>query len=131
MSASGDYLLDTNIVVALFARDAAILAKLNAAASIAVPVVVLGELYYGARKSGRSVANLARVDTFAAGNVILDCDQTTAQRYGAIKNELLTRGRPIPENDIWIAAVALQHRLTLVSRDRHFQEIPALQLERW
>jgi tRNA(fMet)-specific endonuclease VapC len=74
MSASGDYLLDTNIVVALFARDAAILARLNAALSFSVPAVVPGELYFGARKSGRSVANLARVDTFAAGNVILDCD---------------------------------------------------------
>jgi tRNA(fMet)-specific endonuclease VapC len=74
MSASGDYLLDTNIVVALFARDAAIFARLNAALSFSVPAVVLGKLYFGARKSVRSVANLARVDTFAAGNVILDCD---------------------------------------------------------
>jgi tRNA(fMet)-specific endonuclease VapC len=131
MSVSGSYLLDTNIVIALFAQEADLLARLNSVAGFAVPVFVLGELYYGARKSNRVAINLARVDTFASGNVILDCDHITAQYYGSIRNELLSKGRPIPENDIWIAAVAVQHGLILVSRDHHFQEIAALQLERW
>jgi tRNA(fMet)-specific endonuclease VapC len=100
MSVSGSYLLDTNIVIALFAQEADLLARLNSVAGFAVPVFVLGELYYGARKSSRVAINLARVDTFASGNVILDCDHLTAQYYGSIRNELLSKGRPIPENDI-------------------------------
>ncbi len=128
---SGRYLLDSNIVVALFAGDGAVLARLRAATYFAIPIVVLGELYYGARKSQRTAANLDRVDTFADDNSILNCDHSTAQRYGLIRNELLAKGRPIPENDIWIAAIAMQHGLTLISRDRHFEEIAGLQRERW
>ncbi len=128
---SGRYVLDTNIVVALFAGDSAIVARLRAEARFALPIVVLGELYYGARKSQRAAANLARVDLFAAGIAILACDQITAQHYGLIRNELHATGRPIPENDFWIAAVAMQYDLTLVSRDQHFEEITRLQRERW
>ena len=60
--------------------------------------VVLGELYYGARKSTRVESNLQTVDQFAAANRVLVCDSTTAQQYGEIKNLLREKGRPIPEN---------------------------------
>ena len=53
------------------------------------------------------------------------------QRYGKVKNGLRKKGRPIPENDIWIAAIAFQHDLTLVSRDEHFKEVENLKLEKW
>ncbi|MXZ01781.1 type II toxin-antitoxin system VapC family toxin [Candidatus Poribacteria bacterium] len=48
-----------------------------------------------------------------------------------IKERLRRRGRPIPNNDIWIAAIALQHDLVLVTRDAHFDEVESLQTERW
>jgi tRNA(fMet)-specific endonuclease VapC len=90
---------------------------------------VLGELYYGAQKSSRGEANIARVNTFAAANAILVCATATAQYYGAIKNHLGAKGQPIPENDIWIAAIARQHQLTLVTRAGHFQVIKGLLVE--
>jgi len=59
------------------------------------------------------------------------CQATTAQQYGDIKNQLRAKGRPIPENDIWIAAIAMQYQLTLVARDGHFHEVDGLQVEAW
>jgi tRNA(fMet)-specific endonuclease VapC len=128
---SGSFLLDTNIVIAILAKDLAVHERLVQATSVFVPSIVLGELYYGARKSSRVESNLQTVDQFAAANRVLVCDSTTAQHYGQVKNLLRERGRPIPENDIWIAATAKQHDLTLVSRDNHFDEVDGLSLERW
>ncbi len=96
-----------------------------------VPSIVFGELYFGARKSGRPQANLARIDEFAANNVVLGCDTETARRYGDIKDALRVKGRPLPENDIWIAAIALEHDLTLVSRDAHFDEVERIKVVAW
>jgi len=125
------FLLDTNIVIALFAQEASVLQQLQQAVGIFLPCIVLGELYYGARKSGRAVANVQRVDEFASQNVVLPCDMETAQQYGIIKEALRAKGRPLPENDIWIAALALQHNLVLVSRDAHFNEIAGLTVAAW
>jgi len=105
--------------------------QLSAAGAVFVPSIVLGELYYGARKSGRAAANVTRVDAFAAGNAVLVCDEDTARRYGEIKDGLRVIGRPIPENDIWIAAVARQHGLTLATRDAHFSHVAGLLVAAW
>jgi tRNA(fMet)-specific endonuclease VapC len=128
---AGRFLLDTNIVIALFAADASVQAHLKAATEVFVPSVVLGELYYGARKSGRPGDNIKRVDDFAGASVVLACDAATATNYGQVKDGLRTKGRPIPENDIWVGALALQYGLTLVSRDTHFNEVTGLVLEVW
>ena len=128
---SGRVLLDTNIVIALFAKEAVVQQRLAEADEAFVSSIVLGELYYGAQKSSRVEANIARVNTFAAANAILVCDTATAQYYGALKNHLRAKGQPIPENDIWIAATAKQYQLTLVTRDGHFQAIEGLVVEQW
>ena len=120
---NGRFLLDTNIVIAIFANDNLVLKPLEMAAEVFVPVVVLGELYYGAQKSNKVESNLARINEFAESCSVIICDTETSRQYGEIKNFLRGRGRPIPENDIWIAAIAKQHELTLVSRDDHFKEI--------
>ena len=128
---NGRFLLDTNIVIALFADEELAKTNLTQAAEIFLPSIVIGELYYGAKKSGRPTANLQRIDEFAASNVVLGCDSDTARQYGEVKHELQRKGQPIPENDVWIAAIALQHDLTLVTRDGHFAEIEVLQTTRW
>ena len=128
---NGDFLLDTNVVIALFASDRAILKRKKRAEKIFVPCVVVGELFYGAYHSTHVPKNIAQVEAFAAASAVLTCDTETGQYYGEIKNQLRKVGRPVPENDIWIAAFARQHELTLVSRDRHFQEVNDLQLEVW
>ena len=125
------FLLDTNIIIALFAQDAGVLQQLQQAISVFLPCIALGELYYGARKSGRAAANVQRVDDFASQNVILNCDVETAQQYGMLRESLRAKGKPLPENDIWIAALALQHNLVLVSRDAHFNEIEGLSVLAW
>src|SRR5688500_18922389 len=97
---AGKFLLDTNIVIALFAADASIQTRLSGAAEVFVPSIVLGELHYGARKSGRPVENTKRVEATS----VLACDAATASVYGQVKDQLRTKGRPLPENDIWIGA---------------------------
>ena len=131
MLMSGRYLLDTNIIIALFADEAIVKDNLAQAGEVFIPSFVIGELCYGARKSGRVGANLAKIDELVAGSAILVCDAETARQYGEVKNQLRFKGRPLPENDVWIAAVALQHDLILVTRDAHFQEVERLQTVAW
>jgi tRNA(fMet)-specific endonuclease VapC len=128
---SGRVLLDTNIVIALFAKEAAVEQHLAEAEEVFIASIVLGELYYGAQKSARVETNISRVNTFAAGSAVLVCDTATAQYYGVIKNQLRAKGTPIPENDIWIAAIARQYQLILVTRDEHFRAVDGLIVEQW
>lgn len=131
MTRTGRFLLDTNIVIALFAEDAVVQQHLIETNEVFVPSIVIGELYYGAHRSTRVAENLARIDEFVASSTVLSCDTETAQQYGDIKNKLRAKGRPIPENDIWIAAIAMQYQLTLVARDGHFHEVDGLRVEEW
>ena len=128
---SGRYLLDSNIIIALFAGEKTILDAAQEAEEIFIPAIVIGELYYGAENSGKHLANIARIEDFVEANVILDCDASTARWYGRIKQELKTKGRPIPENDIWIAALAFHYNLSVVTRDSHFNEISSLDVQVW
>ncbi len=124
-------MLDTNIIIALFADEAITKNNLAQASEVFIPSFVIGELCYGARKSGRVQANLARVDELVANSTVLGCDAETARQYGEIKNKLRLKGRPLPENDVWIAALAPQYDLILVTRDAHFQEVENLQTVAW
>ena len=128
---SGRVLLDTNILIALFAGEVSVLTAAQQAEAVYVPAVALGELYYGTRKSARAAANLQRIAELAAAVAVLPCDGETAAVYGEVKAMLRMRGTPIPENDLWIAAVARQHELTLVTRDAHFRLVPELACDRW
>ncbi len=127
----GRFLLDTNIVIGMFSGNRAIQERMQNSRTVFLASPVIGELYYGARKSDRVLENLRRVNTFVDEHIFLSCDLETADWYGIIKERLQTKGTPIPDNDIWIAAIALQHNLILVTRDAHFDEIESLQTERW
>ncbi len=128
---SGKYLLDTNIVIALFANDVSVVEHLHKLENIFVPSIVLGELFYGASKSINAKANTERIENFANKVSTLSCDSETAKFYGAIKNHLKSIGKPIPENDIWIASIAKQHELTLITRDDHFKFVEEISTEMW
>ena len=82
---SGRYLLDTNIIIALFADEAIVKNKLVQASEVFIPSFAIGELYYGARKSGQVEANLARVDELVTTSTILACDAETSRQYGKVK----------------------------------------------
>lgn len=128
---SGRYLLDTNIIIALFANDASVTNRLGKANEVFIPSIALGELHYGAQKSGRTLQNLERIAVLISKSTIIDCDAETAREYGKVKNRLRIKGRPLPENDVWIAALALQHRVILATRDAHFQQVEGLKTVSW
>ncbi len=131
MNQNGNLLLDTNIVIEMFRGNRTIREKLKNSYNVFLASPVIGELYYGARKSDRILENLRRINTFVDEHISLSCDLETAQRYGIIKNQLQRKGRLIPDNDIWIAAIVMQHGLILVTRDAHFNEVEALPIENW
>jgi tRNA(fMet)-specific endonuclease VapC len=128
---AGDILLDTNVVVALLKRDPAIVNRIAMATEVFVTAVTIGELYFGALKSSRQAENLQRIETFVSSIAILNCNEATAKCYGGIKWQLQTKGKPIPENDLWIAAIAHQYDFTLLTRDRHFRGIERVRVELW
>ncbi|HET6231442.1 MAG TPA: type II toxin-antitoxin system VapC family toxin [Longimicrobiaceae bacterium] len=128
---AGKILLDTSVVVDLFSKVPSVERLLKSAEAVYLPSIVLGELLYGAESSRRIAEGLAQVEAFAESTIPLACDHETARFYGKIKNGLRAKGRPIPENDIWIAALARQHGITLATRDAHFREIDGLPLLSW
>ena len=128
--AGSKYLLDTVIVAAYFNREPVIRQKLKDA-TVYVSSITIGELYFGAYHSQQVANNVKQIKDFIAINTILQCDATTGDHYGQVKQRLRAKGRPIPENDIWIAATALQYGLTVVTRDAHFSEVDGLLIEAW
>jgi tRNA(fMet)-specific endonuclease VapC len=128
---SGKYLLDTGIVIALFANERTVVEQIEDAEEIFIPSIVIGELYYGARKSGRVRENVARIELFAEANVVLLCDNETSRWYGVVKDLLRQKGSLIPENDVWIAALALRQGLVLVTRDSNFEAVTNLKTVSW
>ena len=108
-----------------------VVSRLRTSDEVFVPSIVLGKLFFGAAKSGRPAGNLAAVERFAAGRTIVECNLAAAREYGKIKPQLRQKGRPIPENDIWIAAMAVANGLTLATRDDHFDHVEGLATVAW
>jgi tRNA(fMet)-specific endonuclease VapC len=131
MNQNGRYLLDTNIVIALFSEETEVQEKAQNAGVVALAPPIIGELYYGAQKSNKVSENRHRIDSFVQQNAFFPCDLETAGWFGIIKDQLRRKGSLIPDNDIWIAAVAMQRGLILATRDSHFDEIESLQTEYW
>ena len=128
----GNYLFDTNALIRL-QSDPEFIKQFDPQQSrLFIPVIALGELYFGAEKSSRPDENFLAIEPLAGTMPILPIDQETAEYYGRLKAKLEKIGRPPSENDLWIASLAVQHDLQLVSQDQHFQTIaqiiPALKV---
>lgn len=119
-------LLDTSIIIHSFRKLNNVSARLNTFNTIYVSAVAVGELYYGAYNSGDVTRHLTITNSFLQHCIILPVDNITADIFGSIKASLTKKGKPIPENDIWIAATALQHNLALYTADNHFKEVAGL-----
>ncbi len=129
---SGVYLLDTSILILSLRGNGAIRVRLAAATRLYIPSIALGELYYGAYGSPtRAKSALSDLATLAATNTILGTDAMTADIYGRIKQDLKRQGLLMPDNDLWIAATAIQYDVTLAARDAHFNWISGLRVEQW
>ncbi|MDQ5850595.1 MAG: type II toxin-antitoxin system VapC family toxin [Chloroflexota bacterium] len=122
--------MDTTIAVAFFRQDQAVRQRLMAV-DIVTSTIVTGELYYGAYRAGYQARELANIAALIAHSRIVVCDLLTSEHYGRIRDALHRQGTPIPENDIWIAASAVQHGLPLATRDAHFDRVPGLIVEQW
>lgn len=121
-------LLDTNAYVRYLAGDEKVLEALARANRVSMSVFVLGELYSGFRAGDREKKNRQILDLFLAkpGVEVLEATRETAEYFGMIKDGLKKAGRPIPLNDVWIAAHALETASVLVTYDTHFAAVPGL-----
>ena len=121
-----NFLVDTNIVIEVFKGNKEIADYLYKLPEILISSIVLGELYIGINRVANRAKHLKRLNDFLKLTTILNVDDETAAIYGAIIADLYKLGKPIPTNDVWIAAIAIQYNLTLLTADRHFEEIDNL-----
>src|ERR1700694_1519921 len=132
MNATGSALLDTTIVVDhLRGKSPALDERFKEITTLYLPVTALGELLYGAYKSAFEAKSLRQIEDFIQLCAILGPDERTAHYYGRISADLARLGKLIPQNDIWIAAIAREHKLPLATRDKHFSFVSGLTLLDW
>lgn len=124
-------ILDTNALSAIADGDSAILPFLQQATAMAIPVVVLGEFRYGIRQSRRKTSYERWIEEYLPTYRVLVIDVDTSEQYVEIREELKRKGRPIPSNDIWIAALARQHSLPVLSQDQHFDSVGNVKRLSW
>ena len=124
-------ILDTNAVSALLSGDPALARLLERSERHQLPVLVIGEYRYGLLRSRHRQTLSAFLETLIRESVVLRVDEATTEHYAAVRSELREAERPIPENDVWIAALSRQHRQPLVSRDEHFDVIAGLERLGW
>lgn len=121
-------LLDTNAYTLLMRGQQQVVQLARAAQELLLSAIVVGELMYGFRRGSRLERNLADLRTFLDNpyTSFVDVGPVTTDRYSRIATALRTRGRPIPTNDVWIAAHAMETGADLVSADRHFEHIDGI-----
>lgn len=124
-------ILDTNAVSALLTGEPGLDEVLGVADRHHLPVIVIGEYRFGLlglRQRPRLESLFLRL---IAESIVLDVEHQTAEHYAAIRHELRQQGQPVPENDLWIAALARQYDLEIVSRDPHFDVIAGVKRVAW
>ncbi len=124
-------LLDTSAYIAFLKGHTGIKQTIQKADEINLNPVVLGELLAGFMKGKRAAQNREILQEFMGSPRVrlMAIDEETSERYAAIFNYLREKGTPIPTNDLWIAATAMQFGLRVVTTDRHFQQVPQVMAE--
>jgi len=118
--------LDTSIAIDVLADRAESFTS-QPITEFLLPVPVVGELRYGALNSRRAEENLAEVERLVARCRVLDITLVTAEVYARLRLDLKKKGKPIPENDLWIAALCMEHEVKLAAVDGHFDAVDGLQ----
>jgi tRNA(fMet)-specific endonuclease VapC len=124
-------ILDTNALSAIADGEASAMEIAERAERLAVPVIVLGEYRLGIAHSRHRATYQSWLRDWISAVVVLDIDEETTHSYAAIGLELKKKGKPIPTNDLWIAAACRQHSLPLLSRDTHFDLVTGLHRLDW
>ena len=126
-------ILATNALSALAAKDAGLIERISNAPRLCVTLISLGEYAYGI--SGCSASRKRQLqhwlDAFLERAEVLLPNRNTVEPYAAVRAQLKAAGTPIPANDCWIAALARQHGLSLVSKDRHFDRVDGIDRLAW
>lgn len=128
---NGNAAVDSNAYIAVRNNDGRAAAVLGSFRRIYLPVTVLGELLFGAACSGKAIQNRELVQDFADSCMLLPVNEEVALRYAELKWKLRKSGKPIPDNDLWIAALCIESGLPLITRDEHFTHLPDLRTIRW
>ena len=124
-------LIDTNVYIAFKRNHQSTIDKFRRLDFIAMDITVLAELYAGFRGGTKENRNRKELELFLNNPRVhlLNHEQETAEFYSLIFNNLRTNGSPIPTNDMWIAATAMQHGLALLTFDEHFSNVTGLYIE--
>jgi predicted nucleic acid-binding protein len=124
-------ILDTNALSAFVDGEPAVGTLLGRSLRAAIPVIVLGEFRYGIADSRHRKTYEAWLDHHLRRFELLEVTAETTLPYAELRTALKRKGQPVPANDAWIAALAIQHGLPLLSRDRHFDAVPGVQRIDW
>lgn len=124
-------ILDTNALSAFADGEPAVGAILHVQPRAAIPVIVLGEFRYGILGSKHREEYEEWLEAAVPGFEFLAITADTTVPYAALRSQLKAAGRPIPANDAWIAALALQHGLPILSRDKHFDAVRGVRRIGW
>ena len=121
-------LLDTNAYTALMRGDAAVVAKVQRSEGICMSAVVVGELLLGFRLGTRFSQNHQQLERFLSNPYVefLPIARSTTEHIASVAASLRRRGTPVPTNDMWIAAQALEHAVTVLSDDGHFGQVDGI-----
>lgn len=128
---TGDLVLDTSVVIAALRGVPEVEAKLDQVERLWLPVIALGELELGVELASNAAAQRAAVDAFLSAVAVLTLTNQTARHYARLRGALSRSGTPIPENDLWIAALAVERGWPLATRDAHFASVPGLSVQDW
>lgn len=121
-------ILDTKIVIELFKKNEKVKNVIARIKTVCIPLIVLGELRLGLIVTETDLQKKKEIAEFMTTSVLLLLNERTANVYANTKARLLDKGLPVPENDIWIAAISLQQNLPLHTHDAQFREVGGLQL---
>jgi tRNA(fMet)-specific endonuclease VapC len=121
-------MIDTNIYIEYLRGNEEVKDMLDFADIVAFSVISVGEIFTGFYLSENEKKYFSEIEEFFNSSrlLIYDVDSETAEFYAKIVSELKSSGSPIPTNDIWIAALALQHGIKLLTMDDHFKKVPGL-----
>jgi predicted nucleic acid-binding protein len=124
-------ILDAMALSDFLVEEPGIQERMSRASSFNIPVIVLGEYRFGLRLSRHRSTFEARLEALLLDVQILPIDNETTIIYADIRSELKAAGTPIPENDLWIAALVRQYGLPLLSRDSHFDHVRGISRQSW
>ena len=125
-------IIDTNALSALSKGDPKLEEVLSSISQPFLPVVVLGEYRFGLMRSRHKKQIEQWLDEWVEQHfLVLEVDSDTARFYAKVREQLRTIGKPIPANDLWIAALALQHEQPIISRDIHFDSVEGITRVAW